>query len=103
MHSVALRKLYHMVRLDQELLMEPNRPIFAFALLMNARLSLPPQLLSSQAENLTRVAAGVLCEIAQDQDGAALIEKENATGPLTELLHSANEGIGEWAGLVGGA
>ncbi len=54
------------------------------------------QLLSSHAENLTRVAAGVLCEIAQDQDGAALIEKDNATAPLTELLHSPNEGIGEW-------
>ena len=61
----------------------------------------PPhtQLLSSHAENLTRVAAGVLCEIAQDQDGAALIEKENATAPLTELLHSPNEGIGEGAGF----
>ena len=54
-----------------------------------------PQLLSSHAENLTKVAAGVLCEVAQDPDGAALIEKENASEPLTELLHSPNEGIGE--------
>ncbi|XP_064389346.1 junction plakoglobin-like isoform X2 [Halichondria panicea] len=57
-------------------------------------------LLSSHAENLTRVAAGVLCEIAQDQDGAALIEKENATAPLTELLHSPNEGIAAYAAAV---
>ncbi len=53
------------------------------------------QLLYSHAENITRVAAGVLCEVAQDPDGAILIEWENATAPLTELLHSRNEGVGE--------
>ncbi len=31
MRFVALRKLYHMVCLDQELLMEPDLPIFTFA------------------------------------------------------------------------
>lgn len=53
------------------------------------------QLLHSPVENITRVAAGVLCELSQDPDGAALIEKQNATAPLTELLHSRNEGVGE--------
>ena len=53
-----------------------------------------PQLLYSHIENITRVAAGVLCELAQDPEGAALIERENATAPLTELLNSRNEGVG---------
>ena len=54
------------------------------------------QLLYYHIENITRVAAGVLCEMAQDPEGAAQIERENATAPLTELLHSHNEGVGEW-------
>ncbi len=58
-------------------------------------LSLRLQLLYSHAESITRAAAGVLCEVAQDPDGAALIERENATAPLTELLHSRNENVGE--------
>ncbi len=45
--------------------------------------------------NWVLLAAGVLCEVAQDPDGAILIERENATAPLTELLHSRNEGVGE--------
>ncbi len=32
--------------------------------------------------------------MAQDPEGAILIERENATAPLTELLHSRNEGVG---------
>ena len=40
------------------------------------------------------MAAGVLCEVAQDPEGAMLIERENATTPLTELLNSRNEGVG---------
>lgn len=39
-----------------------------------------------------RVAAGVLCELAADKEGAEMIEAEGATAPLTELLHSRNEG-----------
>jgi hypothetical protein len=54
------------------------------------------QLLHSPRENVTRVAAGVLCELSQDADGAALIEKQNATAPLTELLHSRNESVGKF-------
>lgn len=47
-----------------------------------------------------RVAAGVLCELAQDKDGADAIEKEGATQVLTELLHSRNEGIAAYAAAV---
>lgn len=41
-----------------------------------------------------RVSAGLLCELAQEGDSAAEIERENASGRLTDLLHSHNEGIG---------
>ena len=41
------------------------------------------------------MAAGVLCELAQDKEAAEAIEAEGATAPLTELLHSRNEGVGE--------
>uniref|UniRef100_H2YLQ4 Beta-catenin n=2 Tax=Ciona savignyi TaxID=51511 RepID=H2YLQ4_CIOSA len=55
------------------------------------------QLLYSQVENIQRVAAGVLCELAQDKDSAELIEVEGASTPLTELLHSKNEGVATYA------
>lgn len=51
------------------------------------------QLLFNDIENIQRVAAGVLCELASDKEGAEMIENEGATAPLTELLHSRNEGI----------
>ena len=54
------------------------------------------QLLYNEIENIQRVAAGVLCELAADKEGAVMIEQEGATAPLTELLHSRNEGVGEW-------
>lgn len=54
-----------------------------------------PQLLYSPIENIQRVAAGVLCELAQDKEAAEAIEAEGATAPLTELLHSRNEGVGK--------
>ena len=53
------------------------------------------QLLYNEIENIQRVAAGVLCELAADKEGADMIESEGATAPLTELLHSRNEGVGE--------
>lgn len=56
----------------------------------------PLQLLYSPVENIQRVAAGVLCELAQDKEAAEAIEAEGATAPLTELLHSRNEGVGEY-------
>ena len=54
-----------------------------------------PQLLYSPIENIQRVAAGVLCELAADKEGAEVIEQEGATAPLTDLLHSRNEGVGK--------
>ena len=53
------------------------------------------QLLYNEIENIQRVAAGVLCELAADKEGADMIESEGATAPLTELLHSRNEGVGK--------
>ena len=42
----------------------------------------------------------MLCELAQDKEGAEAIEAENATAPLTDLLHSRNEGIAAYAAAV---
>ena len=53
------------------------------------------QLLYSNIENIQRVAAGVLSEVSLDKQGAEIIEQEGATAPLTELLHSRNEGVGK--------
>lgn len=53
------------------------------------------QLLYSYVENVKRVAAGVLCELALDKQSAELIDAEGASAPLMELLHSNNEGIGK--------
>ena len=53
-----------------------------------------PQLLYSPVDNVKRVAAGILCELALDKQSADLIDKEGASSPLMELLHSSNEGIG---------
>lgn len=47
-------------------------------------------------ENIKRVSAGVLCELALDKQSAEMIDAEGASAPLMELLHSPNEGIGEW-------
>lgn len=47
--------------------------------------------------SVQRVAAGVLCELATDKEGAEMIEQEGATAPLTELLHSRNEGVGKFS------
>ena len=58
------------------------------------------QLLYSPVENIQRVAAGVLCELAADKEGAECIEQEGATAPLTELLHSRNEGVATYAAAV---
>uniref|UniRef100_A0A3Q3BH72 Catenin (cadherin-associated protein), beta 1 n=1 Tax=Kryptolebias marmoratus TaxID=37003 RepID=A0A3Q3BH72_KRYMA len=58
------------------------------------------QLLYSPIENIQRVAAGVLCELAQDKEVADAIEAEGASAPLTELLHSRNEGVATYAAAV---
>ncbi|KAK1874557.1 Junction plakoglobin, partial [Dissostichus eleginoides] len=44
-------------------------------------------------QNVKRVSAGVLCELALDKQSAELIDSEGASAPLMELLHSNNEGI----------
>ena len=72
----------------------PGRAGSGFTLSLSLSL-FPPQLLYSPIENIQRVAAGVLCELAQDKEAAEAIEAEGATAPLTELLHSRNEGVGE--------
>ena len=48
-----------------------------------------------QVENIQRVAAGVLCELAQDKNKADIIESEGADAPLSELINSKNEGVGK--------
>merc|ERR1712198_672863 len=58
------------------------------------------QLLYNEIENIQRVAAGVLCGLAADKEGADMIEQEGATAPLTELLHSRNEGVATYAAAV---
>lgn len=50
---------------------------------------------TNQVENIQRVAAGVLCELAQDKESADIIEAEGASAPLTDLLQSRNEGVGK--------
>uniref|UniRef100_A0A9L0RZL0 Junction plakoglobin n=1 Tax=Equus caballus TaxID=9796 RepID=A0A9L0RZL0_HORSE len=58
------------------------------------------QLLYSSVENIQRVAAGVLCELAQDKEAADAIDAEGASAPLMELLHSHNEGTATYAAAV---
>ncbi|ETE68218.1 Junction plakoglobin [Ophiophagus hannah] len=57
-------------------------------------------LLYSPVENIQRVAAGVLCELAQDKEAADAIDAEGASAPLMELLHSRNEGTATYAAAV---
>uniref|UniRef100_A0A4W5RYZ6 Junction plakoglobin a n=1 Tax=Hucho hucho TaxID=62062 RepID=A0A4W5RYZ6_9TELE len=58
------------------------------------------QLLYSPVENVKRVSAGALCELALDKQSAEMIEAEGASAPLMELLHSNNEGIATYAAAV---
>ncbi len=58
------------------------------------------QLLYHNLENIQRVSAGVLCELAYDKEGADAIEAVGATAPLTELLHSQNEGVATYAAAI---
>uniref|UniRef100_A0A8C6KA76 Junction plakoglobin a n=1 Tax=Nothobranchius furzeri TaxID=105023 RepID=A0A8C6KA76_NOTFU len=58
------------------------------------------QLLYSPVDNVKRVAAGALCELALDRQAAALIDSEGAAAPMMELLHSPNEGIATYAAAV---
>ncbi|KAK6300431.1 hypothetical protein J4Q44_G00285290 [Coregonus suidteri] len=58
------------------------------------------QLLYSPVENVKRVSAGALCELALDKHSAEMIDAEGASAPLMELLHSNNEGIATYAAAV---
>ncbi|XP_012707504.2 junction plakoglobin a [Fundulus heteroclitus] len=58
------------------------------------------QLLYSQSDNMKRVAAGVLCELALIKEAAITIDAEGASSPLMDLLHSENEGIAVYAAAV---
>ncbi|XP_010887501.1 junction plakoglobin a isoform X2 [Esox lucius] len=58
------------------------------------------QLLYSPVENVKRVSAGALCELALDKQSAERIDAEGASAPLMELLHSNNEGIATYAAAV---
>ncbi|XP_064820279.1 junction plakoglobin-like [Oncorhynchus masou masou] len=58
------------------------------------------QLLYSPVENVKRVSAGALCELALDKPSAEMIDAEGASAPLMELLHSNNEGIATYAAAV---
>lgn len=51
-------------------------------------------MLYSPNDNIQRVAAGVLCELAAEKDGADQIVREGALGPLNELVRSGNETLG---------
>ncbi|CAG0915640.1 unnamed protein product [Notodromas monacha] len=57
-------------------------------------------LLFNEIENIQRVAAGVLCELSMEKEGAEMIEAEGATAPLTELLNSHNEGVATYAAAI---
>ena len=49
---------------------------------------------------MQRVSAGVLCELANDRQGAESIDAEGATVPLTELLHCRSEAVATYAAAV---
>jgi hypothetical protein len=46
---------------------------------------------------LQRAAAGVLCELVNDRSCATIIEQENCTQKLTDLLKSSDEGVGQYS------
>ena len=54
------------------------------------------KLLYTRHEGIQRSAVGALSELALDPEGAEQIEREGASTPLTDLLHSTNEGIGKF-------
>ncbi|CAF0717653.1 unnamed protein product [Adineta steineri] len=59
------------------------------------RLLYPPSNVSIQ-----RAAAGVLCELVNDRLCADIIEKQNCTQKLTELLKSNDEGVATYAAAI---
>jgi len=59
------------------------------------RLLYPPSSVPIQ-----RAAAGVLCELVNDRLCADIIEKQNCTQKLTELLKSNDEGVATYAAAI---
>lgn len=41
-----------------------------------------------------------MCELAADKESADIIESVGATSPLTDLLHSRNEGVATYAAAI---
>jgi hypothetical protein len=58
------------------------------------------QLLYMPKEHIQKVACGCLCELANEKDFAELIENENPTEKLTELLRSKDEILATYAAAV---
>ncbi|KAJ7316998.1 hypothetical protein JRQ81_003160 [Phrynocephalus forsythii] len=78
----------------------PTRQMLNFWPLQQIAFRFFLMLLYSPIENIQRVIAGMLCKLAQDKEAAEAIEAEGATAPLTELLHSWNEGVATYATAV---
>ncbi|XP_050437579.1 armadillo segment polarity protein-like [Adelges cooleyi] len=58
------------------------------------------QLLFNNFENIQRLAADTLNELAADKEGADMIEAEGGTASLTDLLHCGNEALATCAAAV---
>ena len=58
------------------------------------------ELLYSPSDKVQQVAAGVLCELAQDKEGADIIEQDGATAPLMELLNSKSQAVATYAAAL---
>jgi len=58
------------------------------------------QLLYSPVEYIQQAVAGLLKEIAQDNEGAEAIEREGATQPLSDLVQSQNPAIATYSAAV---
>lgn len=58
------------------------------------------ELLYSEVENIQRFSAGLLCELANDKEGAEKIEQEGATNILTNLLNSRNDGLSAFCAAI---
>ncbi|XP_050531685.1 armadillo segment polarity protein-like isoform X2 [Daktulosphaira vitifoliae] len=58
------------------------------------------QLLFSNYENIQRLSADTLNELAADKEGAEVIEAEGGTASLSELLHCGNEALATCAAAV---
>lgn len=58
------------------------------------------QLLYMSWESIQRVACGTLCELANDKESIDMIESEQVTDKLTELLRSKDDALATYAAAV---